>query len=608
MAMAALAAGAQCATVMAAGENAAPAVSPSAGEAGIALKPSMILNIDRLKASGESPLIDAASPAPIVSSNAGSNVGSNEAPNVAYSASIGANAARPAGAAESALPRSLSLSAALQRALVSNADVLIQAEQVRIGQSQVLEANAPFDPEIVSSATREKSARPLSSAELQSMVTAGNPNVLVDRSRNTAYRVGVTRTFESGVSADVGVAVASTASTLGTANGNHPNSTTGSLHFNFRVPLQRNAGGVLLSTAREASELERDASIEDLVERSATASLSTVQTYWEIAGRVRRLDILRSSEKRASDLVKELRELVAADQIPAAELHLALASEAEKRAARIGEEQLLQQAWTNLGRLLQADAGDAFSGELSVDALPVISPEILGSVRALTANVPMASAAALERRADVRAARLRESATRRLVGAAQNNLKPQFDLIAGVVTNGIAEPSSSLSALAAVTGQVPAPALSVGFELHWPVEHTAARALLLSRSALHQQSIIRLRDVQRGVAPAITTVAASILRVAARYEETSSAASRYLTSVQNEQVKRRLGISTLIDVLNVQDRLDAAQLELLQLRQEYAVQLGQLLFEFGSLVRRNSSGFDIEVPALHGTRPFRVDS
>jgi outer membrane protein TolC len=155
---------------------------------------------------------------------------------------------------------------------------------------------------------------------------------------------------------------------------------------------------------------------------------------------------------------------------------------------------------------------------------------------------------------------------------------------------------------------VPAPALSIGFELHWPVEHTAARALLLSRSALHQQSLIRLRDVQRGVAPAISTVASAILRLAARYDETTSAAARYATSVQNEQVKRRLGISTLIDVLNVQDRLDAAQLELLQLRQDYAVQLGQLLFEFGALVRRNPTGFDIEVPALQGTRPFQVGS
>ena len=40
-------------------------------------------------------------------------------------------------------------------------------------------------------------------------------------------------------------------------------------------------------------------------------------------------------------------------------------------------------------------------------------------------------------------------------------------------------------------------------------------------------------------------------------------------SVQNEQTKRRLGLATLIDVLNVQDRLDNSLLLLLQLQQEY---------------------------------------
>jgi outer membrane protein TolC len=75
---------------------------------------------------------------------------------------------------------------------------------------------------------------------------------------------------------------------------------------------------------------------------------------------------------------------------------------------------------------------------------------------------------------------------------------------------------------------------------------------------------------------------------------------RYALSVKNERTKRRLGLSTLIDVINVQDRLDAAQLSQLQLRQEYAQLLAQLYFELGTLVLRAPGGFEVDMPALVG--------
>ena len=90
------------------------------------------------------------------------------------------------------------------------------------------------------------------------------------------------------------------------------------------------------------------------------------------------------------------------------------------------------------------------------------------------------------------------------------------------------------------------------------------------------------------------------MRTKLRYHETESATRRYAISVQNERTKRRLGLSTLIDVINLQDRLDSAQLALLSLRQEYATLLAQLEFDAGTLVNRGNQIFTVDIDKLQG--------
>ena len=70
--------------------------------------------------------------------------------------------------------------------------------------------------------------------------------------------------------------------------------------------------------------------------------------------------------------------------------------------------------------------------------------------------------------------------------------------------------------------------------------------------------------------------------------------------LRNELTKRRLGLATLIDVLNVRDRLDGAQLSLLQLRQEYASLIAQVLFDSGLLVLPAPGGYDVDLQRLQG--------
>lgn len=503
--------------------------------------------------------------------------------------------AQPAQGGGERLQGQLSLVEAVRRALAANADIRIQAQQVRISEGAVQQASGSYDPTFVGSAHRERNQRPLNESEAANLAALGRPGVREETSRNTIYQLSLDYTLTSGTQAQLGVSLNSPSSNVNSASGIQQQ-TAASLRFGLRVPLQRNAGGIQFSKALRASEYQREAANEDFLQASAGVVNSTVQTYWELAARLRRLDILRASEQRAAELVGELRKLIAADQIPAAELNLALASEAEKRAARASEEQLVQQVWSTLGRLLHADSRDVFSDRPSVESMPEIDELALTAATSPERLLPHA----LENRPDLRSARLRERAAHELLLAAQNNLKPQLDVVTAITTNGLAEGASSLALLPALSSGQPEPSLNVGIELRWPYRNSEANGLLLSRSAARDQATIRVRDLERAIGPSIINTTSSIARTALRYQETKAATERYRVSVLNEQTKRRLGLATLIDVLNIQDRLDNSELALLQLRQEYASLKAQLLFERGALVARSKDEFEVDVQSIYG--------
>jgi outer membrane protein TolC len=489
----------------------------------------------------------------------------------------------------------LALGDVVRRALQSNAAVQIQAQQVRIGEGAVQQARGVYDPEIVGRAEVDRNRRPLPRNETADLLASRGAEIAEERGAVAQYRLGVEQNLESGMRYDAGFSVNSTTTNVNDANG-IPRQTTGNLRFGLRVPLQRNASGIQFAGPLRAGEFERDATVEDLLQTSASVVLSTVQAYWELAARLRRLEILRESEQRAADLVGELKRLIAVDQVPAAELNLAVASEAEKRAARGAEEQALQQVWSALARLLGSGAGEVLAAGAGTDPLPEPSEEAVRAMSAASADLD----AALERRADLRAARLRERSAHELVLVSANGTRPQLDLLVNASTAGLAEGASAVQFGPALTERRVDPALSLALELRWPWRNDVAKGQLLSRSAAHDQATLRTRELERSIGPAVLTAEYSLRRTAERLRETESAVERYALSVKNERTKRRLGLSTLIDVINVQDRLDAAQLSQLQLRQEYAQLLAQLYFELGTLVLRAPGGFEVDMPALVG--------
>jgi len=495
--------------------------------------------------------------------------------------------------AQPAANTQLSLQDALHFALRQNPNTLLQQQQVTASRGLLLQAQSQFDPVASAASTRTRDIRTLRQDEITALQAAGIFSVAQQTTDATTHRVGVDKTLVNGIAVGTGFSVTAVDDSSARQAG-IPIQTSGRLNFSLKVPLLKNSGTETVGAQVAASDAELAASLLDLLHTNSQAVLNTTIAYWDVVARRSRLAIAATAEKRAIELVDEMRKLIAADQLPAAEIELVVASRAEKTAARVAAEQALLDAQHALARQLGFS-----SAQMSV--LPVPGdrlPNYDGRKINVTDQVERLIRSAIATRADLDANRKRELASQYRLAAARNNLKPQLDFNLNLSYAGLAE-GAPVSAFdrAYYTGRV-GPSVTSSLSLQWPFANSFARGNLLAQSAVHDADLIRLHDLEAGVASNVAAVAAALQRSVEQLVEGREAVKRYAVTLQNQLTKRRLGSATLLDVLNVEDRLNNALLNEVQLQQGYANAIVQLRFELGYLVHKRDDSYDIHIADL----------
>ncbi len=495
--------------------------------------------------------------------------------------------------AEPAVENRLSLHDALQFALQQNPNTLLQQQQVTANRGLLLQAQSQFDPVAGITAARTRESRPLRRDEVTALQLAGISGVEEQITDTTTYRLGVDKQLENGWGVGTGFSVAAIDDNNQRLAG-IPTQTSGRLSFSLIVPLLKNAGTETVGAQVAASDAELAASLLDLLHANSLTVFNTTIAYWDSVARRSRLDIALAAEKRAIELVNEMRKLITADQLPAAEIELVIASRAEKTAARVAAEQALLDAQHALAR--QLGLSRAQLAALPVPEEPL--PDYDGQKIQVVENRERLIHSAIATRADLDADRKREMAGRYRLAAARNNLKPQLDLSLNLSYGGLAE-GAAVSAFdrAFNTGRV-GPAFTSSVSLQWPFNNSLARGNFLLQSAAYDASTIRLRDREASIASNVAALAAALERSVQQLLEGREAVSRYAVTLKNQLIKRRLGSATLLDVINVEDRLNNALLSAVQLQQNYANAIVQLRFELGYLVHKRDDRYDVRIADL----------
>lgn len=481
----------------------------------------------------------------------------------------------------------------LRESLKQNNNIQLQQQQVMASEGAKLQAQGQFDPVFSAEVSNQKEIRPLRQDEITALQASGVMDVTTQTSDTTTWRAGVEKTLPNGLVLGSNLTVTTTDDST-SRSALIPEQSAGRLNFTLRVPLLRNAGREVVSAAQYAAEAEYVAAQRELVQANAQTVLNSTLAYWNYLASLRRLGIAQASEQRAGVFVDETEKLIKADQVPRAEVELLLASRAEKTVARLQAEQALIEARRTLARSIGLPADQSLKLAEPADDFPAYAGQSL-DVALLPDSL---GEQALRQRADLEALRQRELAAQHRVTVASNNLKPQTDLSFSLGYRSLSEGHGPYDLNGLGTLGRSGPVAGVTLNVQLPYGNSSARGGFLAQTAAFDASTLRTRELEASIANNVAVQVEALRRTASQLASGAAAVQRYITTLRNEQTKRRLGLSTLIDLLNVQDRLDNAQAQQVQLQNAYASAIAQLRFELGALVHQQGDVFDVRAEDL----------
>ena len=506
------------------------------------------------------------------------------------------------------------LDQALRETLKLNPATLLERQAVISSRGSLRQAEGQFDTVLNGSITRNHDLRPLRQDEKE-VIANGTSAIVVNPvgvlsgqtapttppdaeiANLTSYSVGVQQMLQSGVTVGGGVSVSTLDDNIYAINGIPPQ-TSGRISLGVQVPLLRNAGRAATTAGLSAADEELSAAGFDLVFAYATALENTAFAYWDYLARWRGLEIAREAEQRANRLAEETGKLINGGQIPKAEMQLVLASVAGHSAARTAAEQSVAEARRNLALQIGLSAESGSAMPAPADEFPVFDGQPLN----IDQQIEQLRTFALAHRADVEAAKRREGAARYRLVAAQSGLKPQLDFRLGASYNSLVEERVPFDPTRVLGSQRVGPSVGATLSLQLPLRNSAAEGAFMVQSAALDSSMIRTRSVSDIAGNNVSLSSLRLVRSTNQLMQSIEATRYYRQAVENENIKRRRGASTLIDVLNVEDRLTNALFSEVQAHQNYAAAIAQLRFELGTIVVQQGEQFDVEVNDLFSSR------
>jgi outer membrane protein len=461
----------------------------------------------------------------------------------------------------------LGLVEAVRLMLEHDPNLSIERARLRSSRGVLLSAGGAFDPVLSTNLEETETNDPLTELTSREQRLFGNS-------------LGMTKLFRTGFSIEPELELLQTQNLTGT-----PGSVNvGTFSFTLRQPLLRGRGRTATAAPELSAERQVAASELDLRQTTSERARVVAEQYWVTRAALLNQEIFQESEERARELLETTRKLIKADVTPAADLVQVEANVVAKETARIGGERALFEARQALGREIGLTPERAAALPLPADSFPALTA---GAAPAPTEGARWI-AWALERRADLQAARERWNAAEILRRAAESSLKPQLDLVFTPSYSGLVEGTGTGRFFSPLYRNVPGASSSLSFSLSWPTMNHQARGELTQVEALREQNAFLEDLLTREIGANVVIALDAVARNAQQLERATEAVRLFERAVENEEKKLRAGSSTLIDVISQRDRLTAARQSRVSAHLALAQSLLQLRFETGTLLPRDA--------------------
>jgi outer membrane protein len=454
---------------------------------------------------------------------------------------------------------------AVRMTLARDPNVAIEVTRVDTARGALQIASGQFDPVVASGLSQTNDDVPKSLTASQETRTLQNT-------------LGVTKQFRSGLTLEPQFELDRSQNV--TAGSSALN--TGTLTFQIRQPLLRGRGRAAVQAAELSAEREVAASGLDLRFAVSQRVQVVAAQYWQVRAAEHNLEVLRASERSSRDLLASTRKLIAADQVPAADLVQLEASVAAAESARIGGERDLFTERQSLGREIGLDAAEIAALPLPSDPFPDVRPEEVPPVTRSQGFIDLA----LRSRADLEAARQRRIETDLQRKAAENALKPQLDLVLRPGYSGLSDGGGAGGFVGPLFRNIPGASTLLSLALSWPTLNQRALGALLQVDAARRQNDLAIELLAKGIGADVPAALDAVQQDALRLVRARQAVGLFERAFTNEEKKLRAGTSTLLDLITQRDRLTAARQTEVAAELALALSLLDLRFRTGTLVGR----------------------
>lgn len=400
----------------------------------------------------------------------------------------------------------------------------------------------------------------------------------------------VQRTFRTGTLASIGVAYQRTADSYPLTVFNEQvgaffadNSTSTSL--SITQPLLRGRGRSIVTANETLAGLGLESQQENAVFVISGQVFNTVAAYWQYRGATESFQVYQDNEARVRSVLEVTEQLVAGDKKPAGDLTQVRADLTDKERQTVAAQQALFAARQNLGRSIGLSA-DASAG--------LTAPESVFPSLASDADLPTLEELlqiARANRADLKSLRKFLAQQLTQLEVAENNLKPQLNLTAFGSYGGVAMGNGVdrfFRALANDEGRQTQ--VGVGLNYQFPINNNLAEAAVVSAQLQIADQETFLNDQIRNIELNVSISYNNYLNSVEIVRKAQQSLGYYQDVFTNEQYKFQNGLTTLLNLIIMQERLTFAQLEYIQAQQQYAIAISSLRYESGTLYRAVQSG------------------
>ena len=481
---------------------------------------------------------------------------------------VSAVAAEPAS-------RNLTLADCVGLALENNLDLRIERISRAVAQQDVAVARGGYDPNLTLSAKRTHEETAGSSAG----TAAGALEVLGSDTDNDAYAASVGgATALGGLNYEVGARVGQSD---GVREGNPFDTSTGSASVTLTQPLLK---GFKTDSVRYQVAVARKQSAEAAAQLEARIQdvLAQVETAWY--GLIEARESIRVQEdavQLATQLYEDNRRKVQIGALSSLDEKQAESQAAAARAALSSAKRAYAEAQNQLKTLLFADHRSVRAVELApigeLEAEPIATDAAASGDRAL------------ERRPDLRQARLALERQGIAVAYQKSQTLPSLDLVGSYGVAASDEDSSG--DVADRLESADEPFWTAGVALTFPLGNRAAKTRYAQSRANEDKQKLALRQLEEKALVEVEDAAAAVRTGYDKVQATREARDYARQALEAEQQKLESGKSTSFVVLQLQRDLTSARNDAVQALMDYNRQIAALARAEGAMLERHGVEF-----------------